>query len=383
MQELMTITPEESECLQKVKTFKDIVFYYYKYHRHTHDDFFEKVQNFACWNELTQATKNKFDQDKDIESFKYDFNDKYYKPIHQKINTIVEAMGYIFSGMNRRIFFVAGTAHGSGKSTLGILLQSLIGDQYVSNISTHQLDGRFALGGTRQSILNLCMDIPKGHLSSVVVSIIKSVSGGDTISCEQKYQAPERMISNIRFLFGSNYGISVPESENEDAFWSRMVVLPFPFTIPAHQVDPTIVEKMIDEKDRIISYCLRAMSHVLTNNCTFSPCQVADEMKRNWRHLSADSKSFELYWYENITVTGKSDDQIFTHELYNDYLQFCAERNLEAIPLNSIKPWVASNIPQNECSHKRLHKTNDNPKSGFIGVKFKNINEKGITNYDT
>lgn len=296
---------------------------------------------------------------------------------------IVEAMGYIFSGMNRRIFFVAGTAHGSGKSTLGILLQSLIGDQYVSNISTHQLDGRFALGGTRQSILNLCMDIPKGHLSSVVVSIIKSVSGGDTISCEQKYQAPERMISNIRFLFGSNYGISVPESENEDAFWSRMVVLPFPFTIPAHQVDPTIVEKMIDEKDRIISYCLRAMSHVLTNNCTFSPCQVADEMKRNWRHLSADSKSFELYWYENITVTGKSDDQIFTHELYNDYLQFCAERNLEAIPLNSIKPWVASNIPQNECSHKRLHKTNDNPKSGFIGVKFKNINEKGITNYDT
>lgn len=88
MQELMTITPEESECLQKVKTFKDIVFYYYKYHRHTHDDFFEKVQNFACWNELTQATKNKFDQDKDIESFKYDFNDKYYKPIHQKINTI-------------------------------------------------------------------------------------------------------------------------------------------------------------------------------------------------------------------------------------------------------------------------------------------------------
>ena len=50
---------------------------------------------------------------------------------------IVEVMGYLFSGINRRCFFVAGTAPCSGKSTLGLLLQALVGEEQVSSISTY------------------------------------------------------------------------------------------------------------------------------------------------------------------------------------------------------------------------------------------------------
>ena len=131
-----------------------------------------------------------------------------------------------------------------------------------------------------------------------------------------------------------------------------------------------MVDRMLEEKDRIISYCLRAMSHVLANNCRFSPCRVADEMKNDWRNTPIDPHSFELFWSENITLTGNPQDEVFALELYEHYQRYCISENLDIIPYNNIKQWIATNIPSDECVHKRIHRTNENPKSGFTGIKF-------------
>ena len=279
---------------------------------------------------------------------------------------ITESVGFLLSGMNSRYFFVAGTAQCSGKSTLGLLLQHLIGEEQVSSLSTHQLDSRFSLGGTRNKILNIAMDVPKGHLSAITVSLLKTISGGDPINIEEKYQPTERIVSRLRFLFGTNYKISVPQSEDEDAFWDRMVILPFQF--PAEKINYSLLDDLINEKDEIVSYCLRAMSRVLANNCRFSECQVADDMKAEWRNSVVDMKSFENFWYENIDVTGDPNDEVFAMELYQQYQYYCRENNLEIVPQNRINHWIAINA-QGECIHKRIHRTNENPRSGFSGIK--------------
>ena len=203
--------------------------------------------------------------------------------------------------------------------------------------------------------------------------MLKSISGGDPINIEEKYQPVERIVSRLRFLFGTNYKISVPQSEDEDGFWSRMIVLPFRHSVPPHKIDYMLLDKLVEEKDRIISYCLRAMSKVLNNNCRFSECQAADEMKDDWRNTGIDLKSFEMYWYENINVTGNPEDQVFANDLYQQYQNYCRERNLECAPYNYTKRWIAINA-QGACSHKRIHKTNENPRSGYIGIRFINQN---------
>lgn len=92
---------------------------------------------------------------------------------------VKEALGYLLSVSNDgKYFFVMGTAPNSGKSTLGELLQEIVGREHVAHISTHQIGGRFALGDIHGKTLNLSMDLPKGKLSPVVVSIIKQITGG-------------------------------------------------------------------------------------------------------------------------------------------------------------------------------------------------------------
>ena len=283
---------------------------------------------------------------------------------------VAEVVGYLLSSLNHRYFFVAGTAQGSGKSTLGLLLQALVGADQVSSISTHQLDRRFALGSTRNKILNLAMDVPKGHLSSVTVSLIKSITGGDPIEIEEKYQPNERIISNLRFLFGTNYPITVPDSDSEAAFWDRMVILPFTRSVPPHLADLTLLDKLIEEKDEIISYCLRALSHVIANNMQFSPCAVADQMKAEWRNAAIDPRSWEEFFYTYVMVTGQADDSVFAMELYDNYKKFCRDRQYEPVPYQNMRNWITANVPASDCVAKRIHKTGQNPLAGYCGIRF-------------
>ena len=84
----------------------------------------------------------------------------------QEVQTrVLETIGYLLSPINEgKCFFVMGTAPDSGKSTLGEMLERIVGEPYVTHLSTNQVGGRFALGDIHGKTLNLSMDLPKGKL---------------------------------------------------------------------------------------------------------------------------------------------------------------------------------------------------------------------------
>lgn len=202
---------------------------------------------------------------------------------------ITESIGCMISSINEcKVFFVAGTAQNSGKSVMGQLIKECIGKENVANISTNQMNERFALGNIEGKLLNISMDLPHGKLNPITVSIIKMITGDDEITIERKYQSPQTIHSNMRFLFGSNYPVTLPKESDEDSFWERMIIIPFLYSIPREQADHEMLNKLLAEKDAIISYCLRAFHKVIKNNFIFSKCSAADEMKAQWRNTEQD-----------------------------------------------------------------------------------------------
>lgn len=183
---------------------------------------------------------------------------------------IVETIGYILSPINSKYFFVMGTAPNSGKSTLGELLRRILGSDLVSSLAPHQLSERFALGDIQGKLLNLSMDLPKGKLNPVTVSIIKQITGGDTIAVEQKYEKIKVIKSNMRFLFASNYPVTVPQEDDDDGFWDRMIVLPFLYSVNKQEKDIQLIEKFMKEKSDIVCFCLQALRNVIEDKCILS-----------------------------------------------------------------------------------------------------------------
>ena len=288
----------------------------------------------------------------------------------EAVELTLEMIGYLLSGSNRaKVFFVIGMARDSGKSTLANLLKKLIGDEFVCAIAPQQLGERFIMGDTRGKILNLAMDIPKGKLSASVVSRLKSITGGDVITIEAKYMRPESTVSNLRFLLGTNYPVTIPKEDDDDAFWQRMVVIPFTRTTPSEEKDPELLDKLWKERDAIVSHCLRKFKNVLDRGYQFSYCQASEDMKNSWRRDDASCYTFASFWTDYVSVTGDSEDEVFVQTLYDRYTMYCQDRGVEPIYYNKMREWIESHTDAELCRAKRMHKTGSNPRAGYGGIK--------------
>ena len=283
---------------------------------------------------------------------------------------VKEALGYLLSVSNDgKYFFVMGTAPNSGKSTLGELLQEIVGREHVAHISTHQIGGRFALGDIHGKTLNLSMDLPKGKLSPVVVSIIKQITGGDVITTDQKYERMKEVHSNMRFVFASNYPVAISKEDDDDAFWNRMVIIPFQYSVKDVDVNHDMLQNLLGEKDAIICMCIKAFHNVLMNNYMFSECEVAEQMKRSWRN-EEDEIAFTMKTFvdECVEITGNPQDYIYSQDFYEAYQIYCEQYNLPCMRYNKVIDWCLGHLTG--CEKKRIHITGNNPRSGLSGLKF-------------
>lgn len=286
---------------------------------------------------------------------------------------ILEAIGYLLSPYNQgKKFFVMGTAHDSGKSTIGELLERLIGSENVAHLSTYQLGNRFSLGNTHGKILNLSMDLPKGKLDRVAASIIKMASGGDKIATEQKYERMKEIHSNMRFLFASNYPVTISKEDDDDAFWERMIVIPFIHSIDESKRNIYLIDELLQEKEGIIYMCLTTFHNMLKRNGQFSPCGVAEEMKSQWRYGEDNDLSYTIRQFiqDCIDITGKMSDDIFSKDLYKKYECYCTENQFPIMSYSKILKWCGENLE--DCEKCRIHhEAKENPKSGFKGMRWK------------
>ena len=287
------------------------------------------------------------------------------------VRLTTEVIGYLLSGSNQaKAFFVIGIAPDSGKSTLASLIKRLIGEEFVCSVEPNKIHERFALGSTRGKILNLALDIPQGRLCSAAVSKIKAITGNDSISIEEKYMRLENTVSSLRFLFGTNHPISLsPSSEGDDAFWNRLVVIPFLKSVNPKDKDPTLLDKLWEERDAIVSYCLKSYQAVLNNDFTFSYCRASLDIKESWRHEDVSLVSFANFWRDCVEVTGDMNDQIYSQTLYEKYTCFCQDHLVEPIYYTRMREWIESHTDGEMCISKRLHYTGKNPRAGYCGIK--------------
>lgn len=302
------------------------------------------------------------------------FLEKVSRGDHEIIQRILEVIGYLLSPINEgKCFFVMGTAPNSGKSTLGELLKRLLGNDLVSSRATYQISKRFSLGDIHNKLLNMSLDLPNGKLNPVTVAIIKQITGGDTIATEQKYEKIKEVHTNMRFLFGTNFPVTISQEDNDDAFWDRMIIIPFLHSLTKADEDPHILNKMLLEKNSIIYQSLVSFHRVLVNHCTFSYCEAAEQMKNLWRYHRFDSTgSMKKFIACCVSITGDSRDWIYSQDIYNEYIKFCEEQDIPHLPYSDFLTWMCNNL--NGCSQKRIHLTGRNPRSGLIGIRYKDEN---------
>lgn len=158
----------------------------------------------------------------------------------------------------------------TGKSLLANVIGRFLYPDLISRVAAKQFGERFTSATLVGKRVNISMDLPGGRLYDDAVSLLKQITGGDTVFVEKKGVDGYSAHLNTRFLFGTNHAFR-PASDDE-AFLNRIVLIPFRHPVPHEDIIPQeeFIDQLLPERPAIFNKALAAFYRLQANHFKFS-----------------------------------------------------------------------------------------------------------------
>ena len=219
---------------------------------------------------------------------------------------------------HKALFLVGPTA--SGKSTFLDTINAMLGEGTTASLTPQQMTSeRFAGAELFEKWANIRNDIPKATVENT--GTFKEIVGGDPLKAEKKYQDPFRFEPTAKMLFSAN---QLPETEVDDeAFYRRILLTPFPETVPVEQRDKHLDEKLQSELSGVLNWAIKGLTRLIDQGgftADRSPGHTAD----TWQKWGDSVSRFAADAIEEAS----SDEAIPKSKLYAAYLEYCRQEGI-------------------------------------------------------
>jgi len=220
---------------------------------------------------------------------------------------------------HKALFLVGPTA--SGKSTFLDAIRGVLGENTVVSLTPQELTGeRFAGAELFQSWANFRNDIPSSLIEDT--GAFKEITAGDSIKAEQKFKDPFRFEPTAKHLFSAN---QLPDAETDDeAFYRRVLLVPFPSTVPRDERDPHLDEKLQSEQSGILNWMLEGLQRLIQQG-TFTNDRAPGETQRTWEKWGNTVDRFR-----EVCLAKDEDSSLPKQTAYQAYHRYCEAENLPA-----------------------------------------------------
>jgi P4 family phage/plasmid primase-like protien len=249
----------------------------------------------------------------------------------------------------------------NGKSTYLRAVLAFIGRQNVAAISLHRLENdRFSVARLVGRLANICPDLPSEDLSST--SMFKSITGGDALLAERKFEESFEFVPFARLIFSANHP---PKSQDaSSAFFRRWVVVPFertfhsgdPGTLPRDQLDAMLADPT--ELSGVLNKALEALKAIRGHGLSESESirRAMDEFRQTTDPVAV--------WLDRNTVL-EPDAVIPADRLWQDYNQDCVAKGRPTVSKTALGRAIAQLRPTVE---KRQRTVNDRLSWCYVGI---------------
>ena len=202
------------------------------------------------------------------------------------IETAWQMLGYLLTcDTSAKCFFALVGVGNSGKSVFCRLIDHLFNPGSAAYCTPDQLSGRFGAHALRDCRINICAELPYGKITFEFMGFLKSVTGNDMRMTEQKFRDAQQFNPNCKFVFASNFNLQI--SGADDAFWNRLILLPFSFAIPPEQQDKELLDKLVGESPAIVVKAVEAFKRLRANNYVFPvPCGNVRQIRGVYGYVS-------------------------------------------------------------------------------------------------
>lgn len=299
-----------------------------------------------------------------LESIKINVNynpDAYSKTADEFFNNITcgdeltktllyESIGYAMLKTvdMHKAFMMTGSGR-NGKSTFIELVTAILGEQNCAALSLKDMTNNFRVSSLVGKLASLAADISSQPITES--DLLKSVSAGDRIMLEKKYeQAYEDRVFATLF-FACNKLPRTPDTS--DGFYRRWVIIPFNADLTKiKNVEGLLFKKKLlsqESLDYIAYKAINAIFNVLNNTMEFTQPESVVTMLKHYK----TSNSSVLSWFKEEFVYNKSNpteeertqginrlSDMLLGNAYKNYTDWCQETNKQKLARPSFEEEV-------------------------------------------
>ncbi len=237
----------------------------------------------------------------------------------ERISLIQEIIGYSLSKNNeRQALIIFNGVSRSGKSQLTNIIKSLHGEKNVSNLQMESLkDPSSLINASKSSLIVMPECNGFGGVSiKTVVSKLKAMSGGDSLSLRNLFQStPNEVKFDNLIIMVSN---EIPDFKDPSlALAKRMIVVPFNMSF-ANVEDRQIQSKLTAELPAILNWALDGLRR-LNHQDKFSYSKLSNNAVSD---VSKDMNPLNEFIHDECDLS-KKDVQTSSQELHRTYRHWC------------------------------------------------------------
>lgn len=223
------------------------------------------------------------------------------------------------------LFLVGPTA--SGKSTFLDTIRAMMGDGTVSNLTPQQLtNDDFDASGIYGKWVNIRNDIPDSMIENT--GMFKEVSAGDPVKIEFKYEDHFYYEPKAKHMFSAN---QLPDANTDDeAFYRRILLAPFPSTVPAHERDKQLDQKLQQELPGVLNWALGGLQRLREQN-GFTGDLDPTRTQETWDKWGHAADRFATVCLEEAT-----GENIPKADAYRGFTNFCEDENIPSCSQNKL-----------------------------------------------
>ncbi|MBQ4165385.1 MAG: hypothetical protein IJD85_03595, partial [Oscillospiraceae bacterium] len=300
--------------------------------------------------------------------------DKYLQTISQgdqrMAELTMEVMAYsIMPNCPVKKFFLAYGEKDCGKSVMISLTSSLLPDEAVSTITLHEMGQRFKSGSLMNARLNVDADLPDKVIPDDDISKLKKLTGVlDRMEGEKKFEQGQGFHPECKLLFASNHFLRMRNPD--EAFLSRLIVIPFRYSVPKEQQDEHLIEHLLNERSAIFNKIIKRYRRLAANHFEFSICTEPEKYCKSTANNMdrASLFAFSKFVTETLVFTGNEKDFVATQAMSELFDVFSTKNGCTELRRN-FPALLSSYMKENYADTVKNVRRGANNARGYSGVR--------------
>lgn len=245
-------------------------------------------------------------------------------PNKENLLLVQEMMGYSLTAFNnaKKAFIFNGKGD-TGKTTVLNIIEDMVTSTHISNIPIQGLGDRFNTAELFGKLVNIYADLPSTPIRDG--SMLKVLTGNDKVQAERKGQNPFTFRNQAKFIFSCN-GLPPNYGDRSEAFYNRLIIIPFDNSVPKENQDPHLRDKLNKELDYIFQWALEGLERLISNDFIFTENQATLEAVAEYK---INSNSALMFINECCELD--PEEYISSSDIFEAYKIYCDDNRFSAM----------------------------------------------------